>query len=225
MAEWLNELASPGYGGEGLELRIVIAGLLIALVLSWLIALVYRRVNRDREELYVMMHTLVLLAVTIAAAMMIIGNNLARAFGLVGAVSIIRFRTAVKNSKDMAFVFLAIVIGMACGLGFRLLALVFTVFAGLLLLVFEWLRFGGGGGKAERYELKVRAEGSEADRDRLEERMSALGIAWKLAGIKTTPKRSTWTYRVRVKGIEEIDRLAEKLGKGGKDVSLTVSPL
>ena len=126
MAEWLNELIKPGYGGEGLPLQVVIAGLLIALVLSWLIALVYKRVNRDREELYVMMHTLVLLAVTIAAAMMIIGNNLARAFGLVGAVSIIRFRTAVKNSKDMAFVFLAIVIGMACGLGFRLLALVFT---------------------------------------------------------------------------------------------------
>jgi uncharacterized membrane protein YhiD involved in acid resistance len=223
MAEWLNELARPGYGGEGLPLGIVITGLLIALVLSYLIALVYKHVNREREELYVMMHTLVLLAVTIAAAMMIIGNNLARAFGLVGAVSIIRFRTAVKNSKDMAFVFLAIVIGMACGLGFRLLALVFTVFVGLLLLVFEWVRFGGGGG--ERYELKVRAEGSEADRDRLEERMSALGITWKLTGIKTTSKSSTWTYRIKAKSIEEIDRLAEKLGKGGKDFSMTVSPL
>jgi hypothetical protein len=49
---------------------------------------------------------------------MLIGDNLARSFGLVGAVSIIRFRVAVKPPMDMAFIFLIIVLGMACGLGF-----------------------------------------------------------------------------------------------------------
>jgi uncharacterized membrane protein YhiD involved in acid resistance len=226
MTNWLNELTRPGGGGEGLDLPMVIFGLLIALVLSCLVALVFKRVNRDREDLYVMMHTLVLLAVTIAAAMMIIGNNLARAFGLVGAVSIIRFRTAVKNSKDMAFVFLAIVIGMACGLGFSLLALVFTIFVAVLLLVMEWSRFGRGRANPEGFELKIRCSGSATERAKLEEKLDALGISWKLTGIKTTPKSQTWTYKVKAEGMEEIDRFAEKLraGKSGKEISLTVTP-
>ena len=105
-------------------------------VLSTGIALIYSKVNSDKDDKYVMMHTLIFLAVTIAGAMLIIGNNLARAFGLLGAVSIIRFRTAVKSSRDMAFVFLAIVVGMACGLGYLALGLITAIFVGFLMLLF-----------------------------------------------------------------------------------------
>jgi len=48
---------------------------------------------------------------------MVIGNNLARAFGLVGAMSIIRFRTAIKETQDIIFIFFALAIGMASGVG------------------------------------------------------------------------------------------------------------
>jgi hypothetical protein len=63
-----------------------------AAALAAVISLLYNRLNRAKAGNYIMMHTLIFLAVAIAGAMMIIGNNLARAFGLVGAVSIIRFR-------------------------------------------------------------------------------------------------------------------------------------
>ena len=61
--------------------------------------------------------TLVLLAILIAMVTQVIGDSLARAFGLVGALSIVRFRTVVRDTQDTAFVIFAVVVGMACGAG------------------------------------------------------------------------------------------------------------
>ena len=65
---------------------------------------------------------------------MAIGNNLARAFGLVGAMSIIRFRTAVKDTQDIVFIFFSLAIGMAAGVGQFMTAVTGTLAVGLVLL-------------------------------------------------------------------------------------------
>src|SRR5262245_53671763 len=72
---------------------------------------------------------MLIMAVVVSVIMMIIGTNIARAFSLVGALSIIRFRNAVKESRDVAFYFLAMAVGMACGTGFPMVAVVFTLMA------------------------------------------------------------------------------------------------
>jgi hypothetical protein len=61
--------------------------------------------------------TLVLLSVLMALVTQVTGDNLARAFGLVGALSIVRFRTVVEDTRDTAFVIFAVVVGMAAGAG------------------------------------------------------------------------------------------------------------
>ena len=70
-----------------------------------------------------------------ALVIMVIGNNLARAFGLVGALSIIRFRTAIKDTQDIVFIFFALAVGMAAGVGLPLSAVVGTLFIGLGIFV------------------------------------------------------------------------------------------
>jgi uncharacterized membrane protein YhiD involved in acid resistance len=65
---------------------------------------------------------------------MVIGNNLARAFGLVGAMSIIRFRTAVKDTLDIVFIFYSLAIGMATGVGLLSIAFAGTIFIGSVIL-------------------------------------------------------------------------------------------
>ncbi len=66
--------------------------------------------------------TLVLLCILAALVTQVIGNNVARAFGLVGALAIVRFRTPIEDSRDTAFVMFAMVIGMAVGSGFLVVA-------------------------------------------------------------------------------------------------------
>ncbi|MBI3038257.1 DUF4956 domain-containing protein [bacterium] len=62
--------------------------------------------------------SMVLLGATVSLIMAVIGNSLARAFGAIGALSLIRFRTAVKDPRDLSFIFMSIGIGMACGSGY-----------------------------------------------------------------------------------------------------------
>jgi uncharacterized membrane protein YhiD involved in acid resistance len=89
----------------------------------------------DPECLIRLLILIIVLALITSVVIMVIGNNLARAFGLVGAMSIIRFRTAIKETQDIIFIFFALAIGMASGVGLHALALASTIFIGLILFV------------------------------------------------------------------------------------------
>ncbi len=83
---------------------------------GWIIAFI-ARLNRPDGTVDTLSLTLVLMSILIAMATQIIGDNIARAFSLVGALSIVRFRTAVPETRDVAFVLAAVVVGMAVGAG------------------------------------------------------------------------------------------------------------
>lgn len=91
----------------------VFVRLVVAVVLGAAVAWVYRKTRLDHISTFPT--TLVLLAVLIAMVTQVIGDSVARAFSLVGALSIVRFRTVVRDTQDTAFVIFAVVIGMACG--------------------------------------------------------------------------------------------------------------
>jgi hypothetical protein len=88
-----------------------------ALVLGWIVAWVYRTTRPSGKTSASFQATLVLLAVLIAIVTQVVGTNTARAFSLVGALSIVRFRTVVQDTRDTAFVIFAVVMGMAVGAG------------------------------------------------------------------------------------------------------------
>lgn len=117
-------------------------GLCLAGFHNFWLAEVYKIMNKSKRDNFVMMQSMVFISVILAGAMMVIGNNLAVAFGLVGAVSIVRFRMNVGSILDMSFIFLSIVIGMACGLGFYFIATIIAVFTGLLMICIHFSSFG-----------------------------------------------------------------------------------
>ena len=81
--------------------------------------------------------SLVMLTVLTATVMTVIGNNLALSLGMVGALSIVRFRTAIKEPMDIAFLFWAIAAGIVLAAGLIPLAVVGSLFVGVVLLVFS----------------------------------------------------------------------------------------
>jgi uncharacterized membrane protein YhiD involved in acid resistance len=88
-------------------------------------------------------HTLVIMCMVISMIMMIVGSSLARAFSLVGAMSIIRFRNAVKETKDIGFIFMVMAIGMACGTRFYALAAIAAfLLCTVILALFRANMFG-----------------------------------------------------------------------------------
>lgn len=107
---------------EGTERWIETLGAFVAAFLGGLgVAAVYApTMHKTKDEARPFATTLILLSMLTAGAALMIGDSMARAFGLLGALSIVRFRTVVDDTRDTAFVVFAVVIGMACGsLDFR----------------------------------------------------------------------------------------------------------
>jgi hypothetical protein len=93
----------------------VLFRLAAALILGTAVAGIYRRTREKTDISPSFPVTLVLLSVLIAMVTQVIGSNVARAFSLVGALSIVRFRTVVRDTQDTAYVIFAVAVGMAMG--------------------------------------------------------------------------------------------------------------
>ena len=114
----------------------------VAIAIGVVLALVYRATHKGLSYSQSFTQTIVFVAVIVAIVMMTVRNSLATAFTLVGALSSIRFRTVVKDTRDTAFVFGALALGMAAGLGFWELAALGTVAICALALVLYATNFG-----------------------------------------------------------------------------------
>ena len=112
-----------------------LANLLVALLCGVFIAFLYRVTYKGISYSSGYVVSLIMLSLITALVIMVIGNNLARAFGLVGAMSIIRFRTAVKDTQDIMFIFFALAIGLACGSSAFAIAITGTLFIGAIVYI------------------------------------------------------------------------------------------
>ena len=116
----------------------IIATFIIALAISWVYQKTHRGVSYSRSFLMAM----VMMAVLAAVAMMILSNNLVRALGVLGIFALIRFRTIIKDTKDVAFLFFALAKGMAVGTNNYVIAVISTVLLSLMVLILSKYDFG-----------------------------------------------------------------------------------
>ncbi|MCA8975154.1 MAG: DUF4956 domain-containing protein [Planctomycetes bacterium] len=121
-----------------IEIAIV---LFLSFILALIIGKVYQVTHKGISYSQSNVQTYVMMCVIVAVIMLIIGSNIARAFSLVGALSIVRFRNAVKESRDVGFVFWAMAIGMAVGTKFYLMAVFATVVITMFVLLMYYLNF------------------------------------------------------------------------------------
>jgi hypothetical protein len=109
----------------------VLVRLVGALLFGAIVAFIYRRTRPPGEASPSFTITLVLLSILIAMVTQVIGDNVARAFSLVGALSIVRFRTVVRDTQDTAYVIFAVAVGMAVGASHPTVAVIGLAIVGL----------------------------------------------------------------------------------------------
>ena len=109
-------------------------GLIMSVFLAFFIYFIYKKTYSGVMYSKNFNVTILLVTIITTMVMMIIGSNLALSLGMVGALSIIRFRTAVKDAKDSAFIFWAIAVGIACGSGIYTIAILGSIIIALVLL-------------------------------------------------------------------------------------------
>jgi len=120
----------------------ILLNLGLAFALGMLVSFIYKLTHKGLSYSQSFMLTNIFVSVIVCMVIMVIGNNLARAFALVGALSIIRFRTVVKDTKDTAFIFWSLAAGLASGTGSYFLAVAGSLVMSLISYVLFLVNYG-----------------------------------------------------------------------------------
>jgi hypothetical protein len=138
----MNEFLSALQGSSVTDIRTVILSTLVAFFLAHLIAIIYSRCHRGISYSSTFVQSLILGGVVASTLMMAIGNNLVWGIGIVGTLAIIRFRTTLRDPRDMVFVFAALASGIAAGIGAYAVGFVGAISFCLIALYLNYVPFG-----------------------------------------------------------------------------------
>lgn len=124
-----------------LNLSEVLVAFSMVFVLSSIITTVYRMTHHGLSYSRVFVQAMVLASITSCMMIMVIGNNLARGLGILGALAIIRFRTPVRDPRDMVFLFCCLAVGIGCGARVFAVASMGAIFFSGVALYLHWAPF------------------------------------------------------------------------------------
>ena len=145
---------TPAYTLENLAMTLLL-GVFLGQVVAWVYMWTHTGVSYARS----FTQSLVLLTIVVSLVMFVIGNSIVTAFGLIGALAIIRFRNVLKDTRDTVYVFFSLVLGMALGSQRYLAALVGTVAMLIVALYLHFTNFGSLATFDGHVSLRVGAEG------------------------------------------------------------------
>lgn len=202
-----NSVSAP----EIYSADVVVLNLLVAMALGMVIASAYKYVHKGISYSQSYVFSIVLVTMTVALAMMVIGNDITRAFALLGTFTIIRYRTAVKDPKDTAFIFVALVVGLAVGASNYGIALAGTLVMVVAALVLDRIDFGAA--TKTDHILYMTTSRDFASDGALE---SVMRQTFKKAtllnvALDSDGERSTYTYNVDKKQDEDLPRALDGL--------------
>lgn len=193
----------------------VISGLLISL------AYMYTHKREGYVSSFVV--TLVMLPVIISIIILLVGNNVARAFSLAGAFSIIRFRSAPGDPKDISYIFFTLAVGLACGMGYIVYAGIFTVILCGVMIVIDLVRFGEN--KAEEMQLSITVPEDLNFQGIFDEILDKYSDSWKMRRVRTRDFGALFelTYKIVIKNTVDKKKFLDELRcrNGNLNISLT----
>ena len=138
----MSSIFTGGIAELPLSVPLILLTLFASLFMGLLISVTYIVTKGRENHSQSFAVTLVILPVILSVIIIFVGSNVARAFSLAGTLSIIRFRSAPGEPKDIGLIFFAIAAGLACGVGLIGYGILFTIFLCAVLILLNMLNFG-----------------------------------------------------------------------------------
>lgn len=196
--DWLRYSIDGGTPPLTLALDLVLAYVLGQFV-AWLYIWTHRGLSYSRN----MTHSIILLSMIVAAVMLVVGDSIARAFGLVGALAIIRFRTVVRDARDTTFIFLALTTGISVGAHHYAVAVLASIAIGLVAAQLHFTGFGQR--HTDTGVLRLRSTGPL---DAIEETVKAWCRTYQLLSLKeASGGESEYSFEIRLYHPDEREDL------------------
>ncbi len=200
----------------------VVLVFVLSFALTAFIGWIYKTTHRGSSYTQSFVFTLVLNGMVVALVMMIVGSSIARAFSLVGALSIIRFRNAVKETRDVGFIFFTMAIGMAVGTQFYTLAVVGTIVISLMILLMT--RFDWFSRKMANQILRIQVPGDAKFTDLFENLFLKYTTAAELIAVDSVQSGTLTelTYSIGMRKAGLVDRFVSDIKKLNNNNKVTL---
>jgi len=196
-----------------------------ALMLGLIISLIYIATHKKEGYAPSFPITLIMLPAIISIVILLIGDNVARAFSLAGAFSLIRFRSAASDPKDISYVFFTLAIGLACGMGYVGYAALFAAILCSVMLVLQKINFANP--QNSSMLLKVTVPENLNYQALFDDILNQYTDSWDLKRVKTSDFGTLFNliYRIQLKAAcSQKDFLDElRCRNGNLDISITMS--
>lgn len=177
-----------------LDLQSALICTIASIILGLIIAILYMAQNKDYSKNYII--TLAMLPAMVQVVIMLVNGNLGTSVAVMGAFSLVRFRSMPGNAKEITGIFFAMVIGLATGMGYISYAVLFTVVIGLVMFVLGKSSFGEDKGRGK--ELKVTIPEDLEYADVFDDLFAEYTTEHRLFNVKTTNMGSMYELRYHI---------------------------
>jgi len=220
----LETLFTSGVGETltiGKTLLIIAASLICGLAISQVYIFTHKKEGYSSS----LPVTFIMLPAIISIIILLIGDNIARAFSLAGAFSLIRFRSAPGDPKDIAYVFFSLAVGLACGMGYIGYAALFAVILGGVMLILNQTKYAGT--QNTSMQLKVTVPENLNYEGLFDDILNQYTSSWQLNRVKTSDFGSLFTlfYNIELDRKQSQKTFLDELRcrNGNLDIALTMN--
>ena len=197
LKELLQRALLEGYAVNELNVGTMFTCIGLTAIIALYIYFVYRMMNKNSFYNRSFSLSLVELAVITSAIILTIQSNIVVSLGMVGALSIVRFRTAIKDPMDLVFLFWSISVGIICGAGFALIAIIASIVLTILLVVISLARTG-----RNSQVLVINAD--EYAEDKILATVKAHCSTWKVRARNVSPGDVSLAVEVRTDAPQDL---------------------
>ena len=193
----------------------------VSLVLGLVLALIYGYHSRHTRSFVA---TLVTLPAIVAVVIMMVNGNLGAGVAVAGAFSLVRFRSVAGQARDIAFIFLAMAVGLVCGMGYLLYAALICAIIGGVNLVLQMLDFGGSGARLDR-TIRITVPEDLDFVGLFDEVLDSYTATHELVSVKTTNMGSLYklAYDVQLRDARLVRQMVDELRCRNGNLEIAVS--
>lgn len=209
----INDLFTTNAAGSESTITLTLMAMITATILSLIITKVYQITFTGERYSQSFVHTIIMMSVIVSVVMNVISGNAGVAFGLFAVFSLIRFRSAVTDAKDIAYIFFGLCVGMTSGLYHFDLAIILTLFASFIFYLLYAFQYGKG---KDTQILKITVPENLNHETMFEDVLKEFTESHNLRQVETTNLGTMilYTYAIRSKNMikdkDFLDRIREK---------------
>ncbi len=212
------------YLNEKVQIGLIpfLESIILATILCFLIQIVYIKFSNSLSNKYDFSKNFIVLGLATTLIITIVKSSLALSLGLVGALSIVRFRAAIKEPEELVYLFLVISTGLGCGAGQAKITAIGIIASLLILIIFSifWTKRKNFNQNLINTSITLNKRVSDTELDNLTKIISKHCEEVKFISLSSTNKESTICFDLVPKNFSSISKINSELKKSNRDIKI-----